>query len=101
MHCSAFWSGRGRLSVDQPAPIAAWSDPRDPRHAISIDNLLRMTSGLDIGESLIANAGTAFDPSAYMVFGVRDMAAFAERAPLRARPGTSWNYTNGNTLLLS
>ena len=94
---------QGRLSLEGPAPIAAWANPKDPRHAISIDNMLRMNSGLDIGNSLTARASTAFDPSAYMVFGVRDMAAFAEKAPLKAAPGasTSWNYTNGNTLLLS
>ena len=61
-----------------------------------------MNSGLDIGNSLTASVTTAFDPSAYMVFGVRDMAAFAEKAPLqggaRAR---DWTYTNGNTILLS
>ena len=92
---------QGKLSLDGPAPIAAWSDPRDPRHAIAIDNLLRMNSGLDIGDSLSATVTTAFDPSAYMVFGVRDMAAFAEKAPLQAAPGTRWTYTNGNTILLS
>lgn len=92
---------QGRLSVGGPAPIAAWATSGDPRHAISIDNLLRMNSGLDIGNSLTARASTAFDPAAYMVFGTRDMAAFAEKAPLRAAPGTEWNYTDGNTLLLS
>lgn len=92
---------QGRLSVAGPAPVAAWSSPADPRRAISIDNLMRMNSGLDIGDSLTAQASTAFDPSAYMVFGVRDMAAFAEQAPLKAAPGTRWNYTNGNTLVLS
>jgi CubicO group peptidase (beta-lactamase class C family) len=92
---------QGRLSVEEPAPIAAWSSPRDPRRAITIDNLLRMTSGLDIGESLSARATTAFDPAAYMLFGVRDMAAFAEQAPLKATPGTQWTYTDGNTILLS
>jgi CubicO group peptidase (beta-lactamase class C family) len=92
---------QGMLAVTAPAPIAAWSTPRDPRHAISIDNLLRMNSGLDIGDSLTAQFSTAFDPSAYMVFGVRDMAGFAEQAPLKAAPGTQWTYTNGNTLLLS
>ena len=92
---------QGKLAVEGPAPIAAWSDPRDPRHAIAIDNLLRMNSGLDIGDSLTASFTTAFDPSAHMVFGVRDMAAFAEKAPLQATPGTRWTYTNGNTILLS
>ncbi|MFO1162867.1 MAG: serine hydrolase [Reyranellaceae bacterium] len=92
---------QGKLAVEGPAPIAAFSGVNDPRHAISIDNLLRMNSGLDIGDSLTAQAATAFDPSAYMVFGARDMAGFAEKAPLKAPPGTRWNYTNGNTLLLS
>lgn len=92
---------QGRLSLEGPAPVTAWANPRDGRQAISIDNLLRMNSGLDIGESLTARATTAFDPTAYMVFGVRDMAAFAEKAPLKATPGTWWNYTNGNTILLS
>src|SRR5581483_8566689 len=93
---------QGKLDMNVPAAIAAWAGPADPRHAITPDNLLRMNSGLDIGQSMTAKAGTAFDPTAYMVFGgVRDMAAFTERAPLRATPGTWWNYTNGNTLLLS
>jgi CubicO group peptidase (beta-lactamase class C family) len=90
-----------KVSMDGPAPIAAWAGPGDPRHAITVDNLLRMTSGLDMGQSLTANAGTAFDPSAYMVYGVRDMASFAEKAPLKVPPGTAWTYANGNTMLLS
>jgi CubicO group peptidase (beta-lactamase class C family) len=92
---------QGKISMTGPAPIAAWSDPKDPRHVITIDNLLRMNSGLDIGQSLTASAATMFDPSARMVFGERDMAAFAGRVPLKFAPGGDWNYTNGNTLLLS
>jgi hypothetical protein len=93
---------QGKLDMNAPAPIAAWAGRGDPRHAITPDNLLRMNSGLDIGQSMTASASTAFDPTAYMVFGgERDMAAFAERAPLKAAPGAWWNYTNGNTLLLS
>ena len=92
---------QGKVSLSGPAPVAAWADPKDPRHAITIDNLLRMNSGLDIGQSLSAGVSDAFDPSAHMVFGERDMAAFAERARLRATPGADWTYTNGNTLILS
>lgn len=90
-----------RISMMGPAPIAAWADPKDPRHAITLDNLLRMSSGLDIGQSLTASASDAFDPSAQMVFVERDMAGFAEKAPLKFAPGSDWNYTNGNTLILS
>jgi len=92
---------QGKLDMAAPAPVAAWADPKDPRHAITPDNLLRMNSGLDVGQSLTSSWHDAFDPSAQMVFEERDMAAYAERFPLAFAPSTSWNYTNGNTLLLS
>lgn len=92
---------QGKLDMTAPAPVAAWSDPKDPRRAITPDNLLRMNSGLDVGQSLTASASDAFDPSAQMVFNERDMAGFAERMRLKFAPGSAWNYTNGNTLLLS
>jgi len=79
---------QGRLDMNAPAPIPAWSDPRDPRHAITPDQLLRMTSGLDAGQSL--HDVSAFDPSAQMLFVEHDMAAFAARAPLAHTPDTHW-----------
>jgi len=91
----------GKLSMDGPAPIAAWSNPTDPRHRISVDQLLRMTSGLDIGQSLTSDPSIVLDPTAYMVFDTDDMAGIAEQARLGATPGSHWRYTNGNTLLLS
>ena len=90
---------QGRLDMHAPAPIAAWSDPADPRHAITPDQLLRMNSGLDVGQSL--HDVSAFDPAARMLFVERDMAAFAASRPLAHAPGTHWNYADPNTLLLS
>jgi len=90
---------QGRLEMHAPAPIAAWADPADPRHAITPDQLLRMTSGLDAGQSL--HDVSAFDPSARMLFVESDMAAFAAGRPLAHAPGTHFNYTDPNTLLLS
>lgn len=92
---------QGRLKMDEPAPIAAWAGAADPRHAITPDHLLRMTSGLEIGQSLTSGPLSMFDPSAQMLFVEPDMAAFAERAPVNAAPGKRWNYTDANTLLLS
>jgi CubicO group peptidase (beta-lactamase class C family) len=93
--------GQGKLAVDAPAPVTAWSSPSDPRHAITVDQLLRMESGLDIGQSLTADATDAFNPASQMLFDEPDTAAFAARAPLKAAPGTLWDYTNGNTQLLA
>ncbi len=85
-----------KLSVEQRAPVAEWGNPSDPRHAITIEELMRMTSGLALDES---DSGT--DPVSRMLFLESDMAAFAERARLKAAPGTTWEYTSGNTLILS
>jgi len=86
----------GRLSLDEPAPLPAWRDPKDPRHAITIDELLRQTSGIDLAET---NSG--FDPSTRMQFIEHDMAGFAQTVGLRATPGSQWAYTDGNYILLS
>ena len=90
-----------QLNVTAPAPVAAWADPADPRHAITPDQLLRMASGLDIGQSLYADWTSAFDPASQMNYDMADEAGFAEQAKLAVPPGSVWKYTNGNTLLLS
>jgi CubicO group peptidase (beta-lactamase class C family) len=87
---------QGRLAVEQPAPVAAWSDPDDRRHTITVDQLLRMTSGLALDET-----DSPFEPVARMLYLERDMAGYAERAGLEAQPGHTWNYTSGNTLIIS
>lgn len=87
----------GRLRTSERAPVAAWSDPTDPRHAITLDQLLRMTSGLRLDET-----GSGFDPVSQMLFlHGDDMAAYAAQAPLKAPPGSAWEYTSGNTLIVS
>ena len=86
-----------RLAVGAPPPVAAWRDPEDPRQGITVDNLLRMNSGIEFGQSLYSDWRSAFDPSAQMQFDMADEAAFAETAELGAAPGTRWNYTNGNS----
>jgi CubicO group peptidase (beta-lactamase class C family) len=85
-----------KLSVEQLAPVPEWQNPSDPRHAITIDQLMRMSSGLAIEES-----DSGFDPVSRMLFLEPDMAGFAARARLKASPGTHWEYTSGNTLILS
>src|SRR5262249_32834706 len=87
---------QGRLSVETPAPVPEWADPADPRHAITIDQLLRMTSGL-----AIADSGNPFCRTTRMLLLERDMAAFAARSRLHASPGATWSYSSGNTLILS
>lgn len=86
----------GRLRVDERAPVAAWSDARDPRHAISIDELLRMTSGLPLDESF-----GGWDRASRMWFLEGDQAAYADGAALDAPPGTAWRYSDGGYAILA
>ena len=85
----------GRLDPRAPAPVAAWRDAGDPRAAITLDQLLRMQSGLDFAET-----DSGFDPVSTMLFRRSDMAAYAGAARVRTAPGTAWDYTSGNTLIV-
>jgi CubicO group peptidase (beta-lactamase class C family) len=92
---------KGTLALDQPAPIAAWQGAGDPRHAISVDHLLRHTAGLAIGSSLAASLGAALEPVNRMKYMDSDMAGYAERIELATPPGSTWNYNDGNFIILS
>lgn len=92
---------QGKLKLDGPAPVAAWQDPDDPRHAITVDQLLRHTAGIALGSSLQASLGSALEPVNVMKFAEDDMAAYAETVPLATAPGTVWNYHDGNTIMLA
>jgi CubicO group peptidase (beta-lactamase class C family) len=92
---------KGMLTLDQPAPVAAWQSPGDPRHAITVDHLLRHTAGLALGSSLSASLASSLEPVNRMKFMVSDMAAYAESIALETAPGSAWNYHDGNTVILS
>ena len=87
---------QGRLTTSQPAPIAEWRAPKDPRQAITVEHLMRMSSGLALDET---NSG--FDPSSRMVYLHDDMAKFAAGAAVVAAPGTRWHYSSPSTMLLA
>jgi CubicO group peptidase (beta-lactamase class C family) len=92
---------QGKLKMEEPAPVAAWAAPDDPRRAVTPDQMLRMQSGLELGESLTASLSSAWDISNRMMFNEPDMAGFAEGAALTAAPGTAWRYANGNSAILA
>jgi len=85
-----------RLVTDAPAPLPAWQAAGDPRGAITIEQLMRMSSGLALDET-----GTGFDPSNQMFYDEPDMAGYAQRAALIAPPGTRWAYSSASTHLLA
>jgi CubicO group peptidase (beta-lactamase class C family) len=86
---------QGRLRVDQPVGAPEWTGTEDPRGKITIEDLLRMESGLDAAET-----GTGFDPVSQMELCQSDMAGFAAGHRLKEPPRTVWEYTSANTLIL-
>jgi CubicO group peptidase (beta-lactamase class C family) len=85
----------GRLQVNQPVGAEEWAQPDDARAKITLEDLLRMQSGMDAAET-----GSGFDPVARMEFIEPDMAGYAARRRLKLPPGREWEYTSANTLIL-
>jgi CubicO group peptidase (beta-lactamase class C family) len=92
---------KGELTLDRPAPVAAWQKPGDPRSGITVDQLLRHTAGLALGSSLSASLASALEPVNRMKFMEADKAGYAETIGVETAPGTAWNYHDGNTIILS
>jgi len=78
----------GKLSASSIAPSARWQSDGDAGDAVSMDQLLRMSSGLPLDEGM--GPGLA----QRMWFAEADKAAFAGRTPLVNAPGTAWAYSN-------
>jgi CubicO group peptidase (beta-lactamase class C family) len=92
--------GDGLLALDGPAPVPEWTDPSDPRHAITLRQLLAMRDGLDFVEDYVDDRASDVIT---MLFGEgrQDVARFAADRPLASRPGASFNYSSGTSNVVS
>ena len=97
---TGFLVSDGQLSLDGPAPVAAWQRSGDPRGAIALRDLLHMSAGLEHVEE--GDPVWAGDTVA-MLFGggAQDMAGFAEAKPAVARPGELFNYSSATSVILA
>ena len=86
---------QGRLDVDDPAAVPAWEGEDDLRADITIEHLLHMSSGLEwvqgseVRDSDLVRAVTSGDAAGYV----------ASRE-LVNEPGTTFSYSDGNSILL-
>jgi hypothetical protein len=90
-------AGEGRLSLQGRALLPEWSAPGDPRAAITLDDLLRMRSGLAFAEVY----SDPLSDVTKMLFSAEDAAGFAAAKGLRVPPGTAWAYASGTTNIIS
>ena len=87
--------GQGKLKLYEPAPIVEWHGPGDPRGKITLDNLMRMSSGLEFEENY---SKVKSDVTFQYVGG--DLAGYCAAKPLVAPPGTKWRYSTGTSNIL-
>jgi len=88
--------GQGRLFIKDPAPVAEWSGKDDSRAAITLDQLLRMSSGLDFVEVYT----DLLSDTPFMLFGTPDAAGFTAAKPLDVKPDSRWRYISGSPNLV-
>ncbi|MDP2131370.1 MAG: serine hydrolase [Erythrobacter sp.] len=90
----------GKLSLDEPAPVALWQRPGDPRAEITLRHLLQMRSGLRHTEA----GDPPYESSEVrMLFldGRDDMARWASEQPLEAEPGDKFEYSSNTSVILA
>ncbi len=89
--------GQGALDLLSPASVPEWQSAADPRAAITLDQLLRMSSGLEFGEATDEYGGDLLT----MLFDRGDAAAYAAAKPLAHPPDTHWHYSSGTSNIVS
>jgi len=87
----------GKLSLTQTAMVPSWhEDVTDPRGDITVDQLLRMSSGLEFNEEY-----SVYGDVTRMLSVEPDAAGFAASKPLVAEPDSQWSYSSGTSNILA
>lgn len=85
---------RGELALDSQTGFEKWKD--DARSEITLENIIRMSSGLDWFENYFT-----ISDATVMLMQSDDMLASVTQCELAHAPGTFWNYSSGDANLLS
>ena len=99
---------QGSVDIHEPVDIPEWQD--DERSQITMDHLLRMSSGLQFREDYgdgdgdsdsDGDSGGASDVIPMLMFdGRHDTGLFAIEKPLVHKPDTFWSYSSGTTNII-
>lgn len=86
----------GKLALEKSPPVPEWAGPDDPRNAITLDQLLRMSSGLEFAEEY----SNLTSDVTQMLYVQESMGGFSAEKPLVTSPDGIWNYNSGTTNIL-
>ncbi len=98
----------GHFELDDPAPVPEWQGAGDPRRAIRVSDLLRMSSGLQFslydvleqtpdGRSVV---GDVYPDHYYVYSGATDVFRYVVSRPPEHEPNTVGRYRNTDPLTL-
>lgn len=90
----------GLIDIHAPADVPEWQADNDPRRAITLDQLLRMSSGLQFAEDYV-DAGVSHVIEMLFGAGNQDVAAYAAGFPLAHAPDAMWSYSSGTTNIVA
>ena len=90
----------GKLDIHAPAEVPEWQNPDDPRREITLDHLLRMSSGLSWNEDYV-DAGVSHVIEMLFGDGADDVAAYASARSLSHSPNTHWLYSSGTSNIVA
>lgn len=88
---------QNRLDIYAPVNVPEWRD--DARREITIDQLLRMSSGLEFHEDYVDGGASDVIPM-LQLGGRHDMGGYAAAKPLLHPPGKVWSYSSGTTNII-
>ena len=98
-----FMVADGLLVLDDPAPVSEWANAGDARNAITLRQLLHMSSGIDHTE--VPEEGTtiyeADTPRMLFLDGRENVARYAEGRMLEATPGKKFEYSSATSHILT
>lgn len=93
---------QGHFGLDDPAPVAEWRKPDDPRREIKIKHLLRMSSGLDfLNLGLNRPNSWSNDNEHFRIyFDALNVFEHAVNQPVDLPPDSLFRYRNSDPLTL-
>jgi CubicO group peptidase (beta-lactamase class C family) len=92
----------GTYMLEQPAPVAAWQSPDDPRSKIRNIDLLRMSSGLRFiaGQDPDYTEDKGYPDHMFIYTGAVDAFEYSINRPLQFPPNTEGRYRNCDPLTI-
>ena len=84
----------GLVTLDEHPAFPEWQAPGDPRQAITVRQMLQMSSGLEWTEEYGPGSLAA------QMFAAQDAAALMAAQPLESEPGSTFEYSTGTSALL-